>query len=79
WHSANCEECVMTNEFKLESYGPDEGPTYPKGYKGYGTTSFFRALQTKELYACTKGIFAPVRTTYNASAESQLRANASAA
>lgn len=61
--------------FKLESYGPDEGPVYPRCSKKGDVAGFFRKLQTKELYACTKGIFAPVRVRYDASAENLARFN----
>ena len=61
--------------WSLESYGLNDGPAYPQCSKKGNVGAFFRALQTKELYDCTKGIFAPVRLTYDASAENLARFN----
>lgn len=52
-------------DWTLTSYGPDEGPDYPRCSKKGNVGEFFRKLQTKELYACTKGIFAEVDMTYS--------------
>ena len=66
---------TMEREFTLQSYGADEGPAYPHCNKKGDVGGFFRALQRKELYACTKGIFAPVKLTYNATKENKARFN----
>jgi|SRR5215469_3932959 len=62
-------------DWTLTSYGENEGPEYPRANKRGDVGAFFRALQTKELYACTKNIFAPVKTKYDASAENLARFN----
>ena len=60
----------------LRSYRYDEGPDYPRANKKSNVGAFFRKLQTKELYACTKGIFAPLKSMrYDATAENRARVN----
>lgn len=64
---------VADYENCLRSYSPDEGPEYPRANKKMQVGAFFRQLQQKELRAATNNIFAPVRTTYDASAENRAR------
>jgi hypothetical protein len=54
------------NEFKLQTYTFDEGPSYPRGRRnGESVGDFIRRVQRKELYSATKNIFAPVQLKYN--------------
>jgi hypothetical protein len=64
---------VADYECCLRSYSFDEGPDYPRANKKGNVGKFFRELQARELAACTKGIFAPVRVSYDPHAENQKR------